>query len=126
MVKYYRTTKGLYYKILTDGTKKRISKDVYLSKVTSEKQISKHRSRSHSNSNNRKKNHSSYSRNKSKSRNITKSAAKKSCQQKLSTKIRNNIKEYNLGKYSSRKQAIAVSYSEFNKSYPECNKFYRK
>ena len=47
------------------------------------------------------------------------------CQKALSNKIKINMKEYKSGRYKSRKQAIAVSYSQTQKSHPEC-KFTRK
>ena len=32
------------------------------------------------------------------------------------------MKEYKLGRFSNRKQAIAVSYSQIRKKYPDCDK----
>ena len=43
--------------------------------------------------------------------------ASRYCKAKLSAKIKTNIKE---GRYSSRKQAIAVAYSQVHKKYPSC------
>lgn len=48
------------------------------------------------------------------------------CKKYLSDKIRTNIKEYKNGKFTSRKQAIAVSYSQVIKQHPRCNKVLRK
>ena len=45
------------------------------------------------------------------------------CNKKLSGKIRINIKE---GRFSSRKQAIAVAYSQVKKKSPMCNKFFKR
>ena len=42
------------------------------------------------------------------------------CNAELKEKIKINTREYNNGKYSSRKQAIAVAYSQIKKKYPQC------
>ena len=42
------------------------------------------------------------------------------CNKFLQTKIKVNLKEYKKGKYKSRKQAIAVSYSQTKKKFPKC------
>jgi hypothetical protein len=42
------------------------------------------------------------------------------CKAELKEKIKINTREYNNGKYSSRKQAIAVAYSQIKKKYPQC------
>ena len=42
------------------------------------------------------------------------------CKELLKQKIKQNIEEYKDGKYVSRQQAVAVSYSQMNKSYPYC------
>jgi hypothetical protein len=47
---------------------------------------------------------------------------KKTCKEHLSKKIAINLKEYKQGRYKSPKQAIAVSYSQVKKYYPECEK----
>jgi len=47
------------------------------------------------------------------------------CQGLLKKKISINMKEYNAGKFVSRPQAVAVSYSQVRKSFPRCNKFIR-
>jgi len=48
---------------------------------------------------------------------------KNRCQGLLKKKISINMKEYNSGKFVSRPQAVAVSYSQVRKSFPGCNKF---
>ena len=48
---------------------------------------------------------------------------KNRCQNLLKKKISINMKEYNAGKFVSRPQAVAVSYSQVRKSFPGCNKF---
>lgn len=48
----------------------------------------------------------------------------KECKKRLSNKIRINMKEFKRGRYVSRKQAIAVSYSQIKKKYPECKKYF--
>ena len=47
---------------------------------------------------------------------------RKTCQEHLSKKIAINLKEYKQGRYKSPKQAIAVSYSQVKKAYPDCEK----
>ena len=44
------------------------------------------------------------------------------CRKHLSKKIAINMKEYKDGRYSSPKQAIAVSYSQVKKLYPHCKR----
>jgi len=47
--------------------------------------------------------------------------SKKVCRKRLSKKISINMKEYKLGRFNNRKQAIAVSYSQIRKKYPDCD-----
>ena len=56
---------------------------------------------------------------KKKSKSISKSV---SCRDRLKNKIRINMHEYKSGRYKSRQQAIAVSYSQIRKMYPQCIK----
>jgi hypothetical protein len=51
------------------------------------------------------------------------SPTKRKCNQYLSRKIRKNLKEK---RYVSRKQAIAVAYSQTKKSIPICKRFFKK
>jgi hypothetical protein len=44
------------------------------------------------------------------------------CRDFFQYKISKNMKEYELGRWKSRKQAIAVSYSETEHIYPKCHK----
>lgn len=46
---------------------------------------------------------------------------KSPCKTFLKEKIRENMKEYKQGRFSSPKQAIAVSYSQTRKKYPNCS-----
>lgn len=46
------------------------------------------------------------------------------CKRRLQKKIEKNIKEYEAGRYVSRAQAAAVSYSQVNKEFKECRKYY--
>ena len=46
------------------------------------------------------------------------------CKKKLSKKIKINMEELKTGKFSSRSQAIAVSYSQIKKKYPDCNQYF--
>ncbi len=48
--------------------------------------------------------------------------SKSKCRQRLNDKIKINMKEYKLGLFKTRKQAIAVSYSQTLKRYPRCKK----
>ena len=43
------------------------------------------------------------------------------CKQALQKKIKINIDEYKTGRWVSPKQAIAVSYSQVKRKYPQCN-----
>lgn len=43
-----------------------------------------------------------------------------SCKKKLQAKIKINIDEYRKGRWKSPKQAVAVSYSQVSRKYPEC------
>jgi hypothetical protein len=59
---------------------------------------------------------------KSKSRVRTKSA----CNQLLKKKIRKNMDEYKSGRYKSRQQALAVSYSQTKKLSPYCSRYFKR
>ena len=48
--------------------------------------------------------------------------SKTKCRQRLNNKIKINMKEYETGFFKTRKQAIAVSYSQTLKRYPRCKK----
>ena len=54
------------------------------------------------------------------------SRAKRSCQTKLKNKIRINMAEYKKGRFSSRKQALAVSYAQVKKKSPSCKKYFKR
>lgn len=43
------------------------------------------------------------------------------CYKYLQSKISYNLEEYKKGKYKTSKQAIAISYNQAKKKYPECN-----
>ena len=47
---------------------------------------------------------------------------KRKCQEKLQRKIRTNLRKYSQGKFSSRKQAIAVSYQQIRRTNPKCRR----
>ena len=51
---------------------------------------------------------------------------KSKCRQRLSDKIKINMKEYKHGLFKTRKQAIAVSYSQTLKRYPRCKKSFSR
>ena len=42
------------------------------------------------------------------------------CKEKLQQKIRINIAEYNNGRWVSPQQAVAVSYRQTEKKFPQC------
>ena len=46
----------------------------------------------------------------------------KKCREHLQKKIRINMAEYKSGRYSSRAQALAVSYAQVKKKYPSCKR----
>ena len=51
------------------------------------------------------------------------SGNKSRCRSLLSNKIAKNTREYKSGRYVSRQQGIAVSYSQIRKRHPECNRY---
>ena len=51
---------------------------------------------------------------------------KNKCRSYLKKEIRKNMKEYKSGRYSSRAQALAVSYSQVKKKYPRCSRILTK
>ena len=55
-------------------------------------------------------------------RKFTKSKKKSKCKKYLGKKISINMKEFKKGLFKSRKQAIAVSYSQTLKKHPRCKK----
>jgi hypothetical protein len=57
---------------------------------------------------------------------MKRSYRKSRCRKILSRKIGKNMKEYKKGRYSSREQAIAVSYSQVRKSNPSCSRSLRR
>ena len=57
----------------------------------------------------------------SKRRSPRKSPSKK-CREHLQKKIKINMAEYKSGRYSSRAQAVAVSYAQVKKKYPYCKR----
>jgi hypothetical protein len=50
---------------------------------------------------------------------------KSKCQDFLRKKIRTNMKEYKDGMFSSREQAIAVSYSQTKEKLPYCSRYFK-
>jgi len=55
-----------------------------------------------------------------------KSKRSSDCKKKLQKKIKINMAEYKSGRYSSRAQALAVSYSQVKKKYPYCKRYLSK
>ena len=52
--------------------------------------------------------------------------SKSKCRKYLQDKISINMGEYKKGKFSSRKQALAVSYSQVKKKSPGCKRFFSR
>jgi hypothetical protein len=52
--------------------------------------------------------------------------SKSKCKKYLQDKISINMDEYKTGRYSSRSQAIAVSYSQVLKKHPKCKRSLRR
>jgi len=63
-------------------------------------------------------------RSKKSSRRSQKSGGK--CKEYLKKKIAKNMAEYKKGRYSSRMQAVAVSYSQVKKAHPACSRVLSK
>ena len=51
---------------------------------------------------------------------------KSKCKDLLQKKIKKNMKEYKQGRYVSRQQALAVSYSQVKKASPYCNRYFKR
>jgi hypothetical protein len=68
--------------------------------------------------------------NKTKRRSVKRSKrkfyTKKQCRSYLSRKIRTNMHELKKGRWTSRAQAIAVSFSQTQKKYPGCSRFLKR
>jgi hypothetical protein len=52
--------------------------------------------------------------------------SKSKCRGYLSAKIRENMHELSRGRWKSRAQAIAVSYSMTAKAYPRCGRYLKR
>ena len=52
--------------------------------------------------------------------------SKSKCRKYLQDKISINMGEYKSGRYYSRSQAIAVSYSQILKKHPQCKRILRR
>lgn len=52
--------------------------------------------------------------------------SKKVCRSLVSHKVSANLKELAQGRYTSRAQAVAVSYSQVQKKYPKCKRYLKK
>jgi hypothetical protein len=50
--------------------------------------------------------------------------SKKNCKKKLSKKIKTNMDEWKSGRYVSQEQALAVSYSQIKRKYPDCDRYF--
>ena len=50
----------------------------------------------------------------------------RSCKNLLKEKVGKNLKEYEDGRYVSRKQAIAVSYNQVKNMKPSCGKYFKR
>ena len=63
---------------------------------------------------------------KSRRKSVRKSTKHEKCLSFLKRKIAININEYKQGRWKTRQQAIAVSYSQTRDKYPKCAKFFEK
>jgi hypothetical protein len=59
-------------------------------------------------------------------RKSAKRVTKSSCQRSLQKKIAINMDEYKQGRYVSRQQAVAVSYSQVKKARPGCSRYFKR
>jgi hypothetical protein len=57
---------------------------------------------------------------------VKRSQTKSDCKKKLAKKIKVNMDEYKSGRYSSRGQAVAISYSQIKKQYPWCKRYFSR
>ena len=53
----------------------------------------------------------------------SKSRRKSLCKERLSEKIKVNMKEWKDGKYKTQQQALAVSYAQVKKMFPHCKRY---
>ncbi len=91
------------------------------SRKKSYRKVSKRRSRKTSKRGSRK-----VSKRRSRKTSKRSSHTKRSCQTKLKNKIRINMSEYKKGRFSSRQQALAVSYAQVKKKSPSCKKYFKR
>lgn len=102
MPNYSRTQRGYYYKTLSDGEKKRVSREEYLKKKS---KLPKH-------------DH--------KEKKLVSNNPFIQCSAVLSNKVNKNMHEYyHQGKYKNRKQALAVSYKQTYNEHPVCELYLR-
>lgn len=104
-MKYVRASNGYFYKVYASGLKTRISRAEYMKKKSTQ-------------------NTRGVSRRTSKSRSNSINSLETKCKAYLQKKIRENLKEFEAGKFVSRSQAIAVSYSQTLKKYPSCEQIF--
>lgn len=55
-----------------------------------------------------------------------KGSLKSKCRSYLGKKIGINMQEFKNGRFSNRFQALAVSYSQTKKKYPQCSKYLKR
>jgi len=67
-----------------------------------------------------------YRSQKRRSKSKRKSRSKSRCKGYLQSKIRINMNEYKSGRFKSRAQAVAVSYSQVRKKHPACKRVLSK
>lgn len=66
------------------------------------------------------------SKSRSKPRSLKNVRTKSKCKELLQKKVKKNMQEYKKGKYVSRQQALAVSYSQVKKASPYCNRYFKR
>jgi len=59
-------------------------------------------------------------------RQISPVRTKAQCNSFLRRKIKKNMNEYKQGRYVSRQQALAVSYSQLKKKSPYCSRYFKR
>jgi hypothetical protein len=62
----------------------------------------------------------------SKTRSLKNVRTKSKCKELLQKKVKKNMQEYKKGRYVSRQQALAVSYSQVKKASPYCNRYFKR
>lgn len=125
-MKYIRASNGYFYKVTEKGKKTRISRAEYMKKKFNVVENPKTKRKTNRRSSRRRSSTRKTSRRRSRKGPKYSSPLERRCKMYLQRKIKENIKEYEAGKYVSRAQAIAVSYSQTFKKHPDCDKIFQR